>query len=115
MESRPEPDRPGGTQLPPRGPTGSTAPTGAVAQPHLRPLSHGSARRDDGTGRHPGPAGLPDDERVRVLVDQERYRWDAAGSLVPRPAADIAYRLQSWYGIRGITARQVAEVLNASR
>ena len=51
------------------------------------------------------------DDRVRKLVELERYRRDASGALVPRPAADIAYRLQTWYRVPGITAAHVATLL----
>jgi hypothetical protein len=51
---------------------------------------------------------------VRKLVERELYRRDRTGALVPRLAADIAYRLQSWYGIRGVNVAQVVEVLRTA-
>jgi len=80
---------------------------------------------DDEAGRQGGPhpvapAGRcrpvsPGDERVRALVERERWMRSAAGAPRARPPADVAYRLAAWYGVEGVTAGQVAQVLLAGR
>ena len=102
---------PGGDDRGVAGPTARPAPTAppgrrSAGPGGVAPAGGGSevATADGG----PEPASRP---TLRELVERERWRHDATGALIPRPAADIAYRLSAWYGVQDVSVEQIIRLL----